>query len=240
MMPNRSTTQRGGSLDIACLIGLACALLSASCAPIGAIGHALSDGIHQPVYTPIDQLTLVFVQVHPEAEPVLGGPMHRERIAANVTFHLKHQRKITDFVSPLRVHELATRMGSRYHEQPPAVATIGREVGARQVIIVDVLSATLRDTPGMIEPKAEVRVTVIEVNPYRRLFPVHESAAEDHRLQPPGHLVNTNMPRVYDSSPDFEQLNRIAAMLASQVGRDAARLFFRWDEKRPGPVVREQ
>lgn len=207
---------------------------------VGALGHAISSGVTPAAYELTDQPTLVFVQITPQASDVLPTPMHRERIAANVAFHLRERKKVTEFIPQIRIHELAAQMGNRFHEPPLAIHTIASRVGARQVIIVEVREARLRDQPGMLEPQAETIVTVIEVNPYRRLFPANELADDDPRLQPPGHFVLTKLPQVHDSSPDFQQLDRLGHILAADIGRDVARLFFRWDKRDPGFNVREQ
>lgn len=216
-------------LALALLLALVWASLS-GCV-VAAIDNALNQGMHDAVYELQDVPTLVFVQLPPEGGELMVGPVHRERIAAAVTYELERNKIVKEVIPMIRVHELSAKMGRTFQEKPPSIHAIGQALGAQQVVIVDVISDRLRSTPGFIEPEVELNVRVIGVSPYKRLFPAHSSVADDPRVQPVGASLTVKMDQVHDSDPDPQQIARIAERLALMVGRDVARMFYRWDER---------
>lgn len=192
-------------------------------------------GTHQPVYELIDQPTLVFVQVRREANAAMGHMALRSAVAAQVERDLKDKKLITTFIPHGEVIDLSIEMGEKFEDL--AVDEIGRKLGAKQVIIVDIESVKFRPHPGLLEPTVQSRVRIIDAENRERLFPKGEAFTDDPDLLPPGHSVLTQLPRKQDDQVSQQDAARILRILALAVGQDVGRLFYKWNERDEGEIV---
>ncbi len=178
------------------------------------------------VYELQDRKTLVFVQVDDAAEDLLGGAKLKAQIGDRTGDYLVNQEVLTEFIPQMKVHELAADLGDKFERMP--VNEIGRRLGAEQVILVTVKEAALRKHPGLLEPTARTTVRVIEPWPYKRLFPVDELSPDDPRIQPPGHMVRTELPRRQNDILTPEETANWMTILAEGVAQDVSRVFYDW------------
>ena len=112
----------------------------------------------------------------------------------------------------------------------------GNPLDAEQVVYLHIGSASLYPQPGLLEPKAELWVKVIDVVKRRRGFPSTGSTdgSSDYLLTPKGyHLAVKLLPRgAGEQNPSVDRARR--QKLASRIARDAARLFYDHLPRQPG------
>jgi hypothetical protein len=218
-----STSKLAGFvLAIALLTGAGCELF----------GPIFEAGRTNPAqYTlPEERTTAILVD---DPQNLLTDSAMRGVIASRIKFDLEQNKVKTTVIDPSKVNMLESELMDAYATTPTDV--IGRKLGADQVISVVIEEYMLRQSPGTFKPKLQARVKVIDVVEGKRLFPpLLADNPEDPTSARKGWLVNTTL---RESAPLEQGRSEEAVMqkkMSERLGRDVARLFFKWADRQPG------
>jgi hypothetical protein len=184
----------------------------------------------KPVYDLQDRTTLVMVD---DPQNRLGSPVLQTVIATNVAHHLKKNGVLSGkVIAGKEQAELAARLGPDKYARTP-IAKVGRELGAEQVVYVEVEDVILQPAPGIYRPAATLEVKVMDVASNSRLYP--EPPPIDEPTAPKrGRSLNVQMR--YDKKVRAESRGldaQMARSLAERIGLEVARLFY---EYKPEPA----
>ena len=193
-------------------IVLAMLLPLAGCQLFGFVGaNFLPVEKIKPVYKPIDQKTLVFIDDPRHAAP---SPTLLAIVAETAAEQLRREKVIAEFVPHSQLEDLRT--SSEDFESLP-IDRIGERLGAQQVIyvLIDGFDSG-GDRQELQRPTASARLKVVDVGTGKRLFPALGE-----------HGVGSSLP--FEQPPlDSESHGRqtaIARRLAQRLGEDIARQF---------------
>lgn len=159
---------------------------------------------------------------------LLGDPSLPRLVAGWATQTLNKELKKTKAIAPEKVIELEQKTGSDFANLP--VDKIGREVGATQVIYVQVESAGISGDPGLYRPKAVVRVNVIDAATGQRLFPMtdHNNPDSDSRsISQRGVPVTSQLPYTTSNENPVGETAVLMHKLAQEIGVNVAQVFYR-------------
>jgi len=210
---------------IACnaLVLVVLSLATAGCAAPAFIEYVIKgpDQV-QAIYTLPAGKTLVIVD---DPQRLIRDPNLPAVVATNVGFHLEQTDELTDVqvIPQDQLSGLAARMGDDYLAMP--IDHIGAQLGADQVIHVQIRSASLRVAANYYRPTAVVEVKVVSAQDGARLFP--KSKIEGHtQVRPPGMVMTVELRHqtADEGRRDTDQL--MARRLAERVGLEVAQLFF--------------
>lgn len=196
--------------------------------PAAAIG---GPGKVPAAYTLPDRPTLVLVD-DPTAR--FSDPNLALVVAANVEHHLKFHEVLTAPLVPTsRLADLQAKAGDDYAAMP--VDQIGRELGAQQVIYVLIDAVSLQDVPGVYKPSATAQVKVIDTATGRRLFPDPPAPNQPASSTPVrGQPVAVELKYKGADVGSRGAVERMKRTVAEVLGRDVARLFYKWSPPEPG------
>lgn len=180
----------------------------------------------------LDQPTLILVD---DPQQRLGGTTRPAVVANRLAYELTQQEVLTRIVSQQELADLAAELGDAFAATP--VDAVGRALGAAQVIYIYVEDVSLRQGPAVLQPRADVRVKVIDAAASQRLFPAPQAGADLDR----GYLVVTELPATTELDEARVQRPAILHKLADRAGIDVARLFHKHRREqipydRPGPA----
>ncbi|MEX0777814.1 MAG: hypothetical protein WD042_19100 [Phycisphaeraceae bacterium] len=210
-------------------------VFTGGCAVLGVGAYMAGGNLIKPIYNLTDQATVVLVD---DPEGQLGDPAMAGVIAAEVGFQLQHHGLIKDVVDQSQVVKLMSRQGAAYNKM--AVAAVGKEVGAAQVIHVLVEAVTAQGDPGQLKPTAQVAVKLIDVTNNRRLYPPpHASdvagvAVIGHER---GHVVTVRIAEKTSDKTSPERMPILRRRLSERIGRAVAELFY---EHEPPTLLTEE
>ncbi len=215
------------------LLGLVVIGCLGGCEIWGFMASGFDTKTVSPRYDLADRPTLVLVD-----DP--GGRLQLAEapavIASRIGFDLQQAGVVSHVVSQQAAVDLAGQLGDQFARTP--VDAVGRALGAAQVIYVYVDDAALIREPGVLRPRAQVRVKVIDAQASRRLFPSgDDSAAGLDR----GYLVAAELPARTQLDERRVQLPATLRDLADRTGIEVARLFYKHRKEqipydRPGPA----
>lgn len=141
----------------------------------------------------------------------------------------KNVLKKQHLVSSFKVRDLQARLGEAFYKSP--IDQIGRELGAEQVIHVNVEEAGLIADPGVVQPTGTVAVKVISVTDARRVFPADAPSRDMSGVEMSrrGYPVSVSL-KHYMGLQGGETGERtvLARRLADQMGIEVGRLFYRY------------
>ena len=162
---------------------LAVALLSAGAAGCNAIGvaaYAASGGAKvPPEYKLQNRATLVLVENYENPE-VFTVPA--ERLGRNITGELTDS-KVATFIDPEKASDLKSADPTDFRKMD--IPAVGRAVGARQVIYVNLVKFTTDSPLGgdRFVGKAEARVKVVDANTGQTIWPLDSSGGRDIKYE---------------------------------------------------------
>jgi hypothetical protein len=205
------------------LIGL---LALTGCEAIGLAAMAIVPPTKPAVYTIANRPTLIIVD---DPKGLLRDPQLGLRAAARCAEVLQTEKIVTAFIDNKKLTELAAELGDKYAKTSPY--TIGKRLGAQQVILINVFAASVSPEPALMRPAAELGVKIFDVDAKERLFPpsskatgVPDSTGTDgfyiHKVAMRFKVTEANPQRVYAIA--FEKL-------AEEIGEGTALLFFEHD-----------
>lgn len=209
----------------AILIFIALCLL-VGCGGEGYFSHLVSGGDKVPaLYTLEERPTLILVD---DPADRFADPNLPLTVAINIEHHLKQNEVLVDkIIAQRKVADLQAKHGLDFASMP--VDRVGRELEAEQVIYVLIDDVALENVPGVFRPKATAQVKVIDVKTGRRLFPNPPAPNQPIETTPTrGHPIVTEMSYKGSDINSRGTLTQLKRQLAETVGRDAARLFYKW------------
>jgi hypothetical protein len=195
-------------------------LLQAGCVGIAFI-HQAFNTTTPAEYTLEDRPTLVLVEDSSKALIDSNLPSY---IAGLISGALIQNEVIKTTIPAERVTEYAAKLGDAYRGTP--LDQIGRDLGAAQVIYVNVTRAELNADPGIVKPIAVAEVRVVD-------------SAKGTRLWPVAPVVNRTVkvelkPRPLSSDTDRGEILVIRREVAQRLARDVGRLFYEFTPRQPG------
>ncbi|MCC6681512.1 MAG: hypothetical protein IT445_11480 [Phycisphaeraceae bacterium] len=230
--------QRGRSLTI---ITARCLLLAALLFTSGCGEGYLAHMIHGPdkvpaAYTLADRPTLIVVD---DPAGRFQDPNLPAVVAVNIEFNIKQNKALEAPIVPAReLADMQSKLGDEYARLP--IDELGRRLGAEQVIYALIDDVTLQSTSGMYRPTALAQVKVIDATTGKRLFP-EAPAVIDPNASTRGRNVVAQFRG--GTSVGADSQGAAVAMrreLAEMLGRDIARLFFKWKPPEIGSRFEER
>ncbi|HYE21266.1 MAG TPA: hypothetical protein VEA69_22660 [Tepidisphaeraceae bacterium] len=208
-----TTPRRSCRPAVAGLIGLALFAAVFGCALPGVLAYKFFPPTVPARYTPPkDQPVVVLVEAGqspgasvPEAEELLQA-LHADL----------EKNKVAPMVDLARVHDLRDREGRGFSKL--SISEIGRRVGARQVIYVDLTHCDLHSDPGsdVYKLRLSAKVKVIDAQTAQTLWPDAEGGEPfEYETQPTRATTDANS----------STIKREALKLT---GNEIARMFYKW------------
>lgn len=171
----------------------------------------------------LDVPTVVFVD---DRANVVNPISLRRAIADRVSQDLMSNKAVTVTISPQDA--LAIARQQERANQIMSIEDIGRAVGAKQVIYVQMLQ--FQDTPDGTTPRpiSSCKVKVIDVEQRVRVYPAGDADEDARQLQTVMSAVDTELYRT--------RAGRLSVFseLAATTGRDVGRLFYKHEPRAPG------
>src|SRR5579863_2802357 len=147
-------------------------LFATGCNVMGIGGYLAGAGMKSPPeYKLLNRPTLVLVENF-ENPDLYAAPS--ERISRGISDSLT-ENKIASFIDLTKINDLKTSDASDYHKMD--IPAIGRAVGAKQIIYVNLVKFTA-DAPiggDRLRGQAEAQVRVIDSESGRTLWPLDSS-----------------------------------------------------------------
>jgi hypothetical protein len=196
----------------AVLLSLAGLLLTtAGCSIIGVFSHVLNPPRVDPLYVPAKTMPML-VLVENRQNPGMLIPEAEE--LANYIGRELEGKDVAPMVSPTKVQELRDR--DPQAARMMSISALGREVGAGQVLYVDVVNLQATEVVGMpTTGSAELRVHVVDAQSGRTLWPTES------------YLVRYESTGTQDFESGRERGLREKVLRGAAIR--VARLFYRWD-----------
>jgi hypothetical protein len=189
------------------------------CAGVGAMWFkAFGPPDVQAKYTPPNESTVVLVENY--RNPVMTE-FDADRIAREVGEDLT-THKVVVVVDQDKVRDLRDSDPEKFRDM--TIPSIGKALGAKQVIYVDLLASDVSGdaTHNLVGGQADARVRVVEVESGHTIWPSDSQG---------GYPVGAKVPYA-DASPTAakEVHNALLASLSEQIGR----LFHKWKPETQG------
>ncbi|MCE9590705.1 MAG: hypothetical protein K8S99_09300 [Planctomycetes bacterium] len=190
------------------------------------------EGKVKPIYKLPDRTTLVVVD---DPTGLLSDPGTAGVIAANVKLELENNKAFEkgSVIDPAKLALHMAELGPAGAKVP--LVRLARDMGAEQVIGVEVGGVDFNQDPGAYRPSMVVRVKLIDAVSGKRVFPPLDSGeAADVATATRGYPVQSQL--FYKAVADDAELETARGMrlLAKRAGRDVARVFTSYQARRPG------
>ncbi len=202
------------------------ALLQAGCEFPFFLADALVPSMTRPEYPLEPAHTVILVD---DLQNQLGNPQLAAQIAQRIGYDLVKGKGLKEeFLVPQReVHRLRAQLGEEFVRTP--VDRVGREVGARQVIHVDIISATLEVEPSVLLPSVTASVKVIDAQASKRVYPPADSTTNlpGMTTSQRGRVVNVQLSYHIQRESGNGDQTLLMQKLADALGQDIAKLFYR-------------
>ena len=199
---------------------------SAGCELFGMIAYAVVPPTEPAAFTIVDRPTLIIVD---DPNGLLRDPQLSMLAAAHATEVLRVEKAISTLISSDDLSALASELGERYSKTSPY--DIGRRLGAKQVILVNVFAVAISPEPGILKPSANIGVKLFDVDANDRIFPPSPKATG--RPDPPeteGFFMHKVSLKVKTSEANPSRIDAIARQkLAQRIGERVALLFTEHD-----------
>ena len=205
------------------ILGL-CAVAVGGCGMIPFLTQAFVRKKIKAAYLLEDRVTLVMVD---DAQLRLGDSAVANRIADRIADDLRDAKVVSRFVPLQQLNALIVKLGDEYEHT--AIDRIGRDLGAEQVVHVNIDSVTMGSDPGMLRPIATVTVKVVDAVAGKRVFPEPRAAEGPRGLSL---TMRANYRRTDDEIRG--DMKMVVQKLAQQIGRDVAYVFYDHLPRQPG------
>ena len=209
------------------LAALLTVLLSTGCNIAGGVAYIVGGPPKIDAEYPLaDRPTVVFVDDRGNTISTSNARSIRLEIADVVSRELMVKKVLTETISPRDA--LSAALARDRHGDLMPMDAIGRDVGAEQIIYVEMLAFTDRPDGATPRPTAICRVRVLDVTEQRRLYPAPDSQQSARALQ-------SSMGEIDDAllrSPSSRL--KIHLALAEKTGDQIAKLFYKHEAKELG------
>lgn len=210
----------------AALVLLALLTAAIGCRQIGQLGVLFAGRQWQKAhFKPTENRIAIII------DGMRGGedhPMFRRGLHEKVVELLEEEDVNHNIVPYVEQLELATREPDYANW---SIQRIGRELDAEQVIYVQIVSFTLRETPNhpVLTPEATVSVKAIDVEAEPRMARLWPDSVEGYELDAKRQAREATSTAVIDAE---------AEKLGKDLGQYVARLFYKWDTEETVPRER--
>lgn len=208
------------------LLMLSALLCLTGCEVVGFVAQGIVGDKSKIAHKLADVPTVVLVD-DPNNQLAGAAGVLAERVGYDLVEHkvLKAQHVVSSF----KVRDLQARLGEGFYKSP--IDQIGRELGAEQVIHINVEDAGIVADPGVVQPTGTVAVKVISVTDAKRVFPADAPSRDmtGVEMSRRGYPVSVSL-KHYMGLQGGETGERtvLARRLADQMGIEVARLFYRY------------
>lgn len=209
---------------IATVAGMACllAVLALSgCEGVSFIAQAFDDKVKPEFEPDEDKPLLVLVD---DSTLALDDPSLPTFVAALIGQQLVQEKAVKTVIPPEKIAAYAQQRADNFRRTP--IDQVGRDLGAEQVIYVNLIKAGLNMEPGVVRPDATAKVRLIDAKTGQRLFPLNI---------PDGRTVNVAIKARPATGENMRgESTVIRRELAQRLARDVARLFHKYKPRQPG------
>jgi hypothetical protein len=203
---------------------IAIASMGGGCNIVGPAAYIMSGPpTVDALYTLQDVPTVVYID---DRSNQVNPVSLRRVIGDTASEDLMVQKLVTTTISPQDAMNIAARNDRNNQIMP--IEEIGKAVGAKQVIYIEMLQ--FADTPDGYTPRpiAACRVRVIDVDNRKRVFPGPEMRESSHLLQVMTREVD---PELYRTRAGRLQ---VFDALAHETGHEIAKVFYKHERKQLG------
>ncbi len=208
------------------LFVLSMLLASAGCEVIGLVATTIVPPSVPAAFGIVDRPTLIMVD---DRKGLLRDPQLTMLAAAHANETLRVEEAVTTLISADQLSALASELGDKYSQTSPY--EIGRRLGAKQVILVNVFAASISPEPGILKPSANVGIKLFDVDSNERMFPPSPKATG--RPDPPeteGFFMHKVALKVKTAEANPSRIDALARRkLAEEIGLRVALLFTEHD-----------
>lgn len=218
-------------LSVLLLFGVAYAL--PGCNLIGAAAVIMPKPPVPAEHKLPDKRTLIMVEDRGGA--VIDTSVLRQ-LGASIRGALEDEEVVTTgFVPQTELTALQTRLGEDYAKT--SLQTIGRELGAEQVIYVNITGFQLELGGGVYQPAMSMQVKVIDLDVGARTYPPVVDEETGIALGQSFVPVMTQMQTRNRQAEGHAARAIVSRELADQAGIEVARLFHSWKRPEPGDLL---
>lgn len=187
------------------------------CNIIGWVGHAVPKTV-PAVYKLPKARTLILVD---DPQRKLGDPALVSVIMARISFDLTDHEALKEVVPVWDVHRVAAKEGADFEQK--SIASLAKELKAKQVLHVQIDEVQLEPSPGMVQPTARVYVKVIDAKG-QRLFPSADAGGDASAW---GYGLAVKLPQASAGVDPQAQSAALLRALATRIGQETAGLFYK-------------
>ncbi len=196
-------------------------LVANGCAGAGALGYKIFGAPTQPaLYKPARVPTLIVVENydHPATSARDSEMLQR------LLYEQFIKRKIAPVVAPEGLLQVKSQRGETEF-QKLSIAALGREVGAKQIVYVDLGQAAVESAVGsdFVRGRASARVRLIDVSSGDTIWPLEVSQGYPVSYETP-------IPRMKERTDDTLARAQLHQGMALRIGR----LFRKWKADEDG------
>ncbi len=158
-----------------------------------------------------DRPTVVFVD---DRRNILADRAIRRYIGDEISKHLLAHKVVTDAISTGDAHAIAN---NEQHGELIPIEQIGRDVGAAQVIYIEILRFAMEAPDGQPTAQADLQVKVIDVEIHERLFPPEDAENSSYYMPvmlPPDQAFQPMLGRGARTEAEYTLANLIADKVA--------------------------
>lgn len=145
----------------------------------------------------------------------------RREIVDEVTLILTVEGRLTDMISPRDAMAAARRLDTA--RETVGIDSVGRAVGAQQVVYIEAVAFRITQDGLMPDPAAFFNVRVLDLDAGRRVFP-----SEDGLQETGGYHMQVSIPhQELASLSGIGNASKLRQVLAKRAGDEIGRLFVR-------------
>jgi hypothetical protein len=197
-------------------VGVVLSLMS-GCNIAGVLERVTSpDRMVEARYVLADVPTVVFLD---DRRNQINPVRLRREIVDEVTQILTVEGKITDMISPRDAMAAARRLDTA--QETVGVDSVGRAVGAQQVVYIEAVAFRITQDGLMPDPAAFFNIRVLDLEAGRRVFPT-----TDGSQQTGGYHIQVSIPRQELATlSGIGNASKLRQVLAQRAGDEIGRLF---------------
>jgi hypothetical protein len=202
-------------------------LTAAGCNIVAPIAYIIEGPPKVPAeYTLLDRPTVVFVDDRGSVIPANARAIRRS-IADKVSEELMVRKLVTVTISPRDAMALASARDK--HGELMAIDEIGREVGAEQILYIEMISFALTPDGVIPKPTAVCQVRLIDTQERARLYPQGDDGGQVART------LQASLPELDPTTFNSAASRlKIYEALADVTGDQITKLFYEHEKKELG------
>ena len=174
-----------------------------------------------------------------DPQHVLGTPDVARRLAGAIIHELTKNDAAKNIIPEEKLIAASHATGDDFMKIP--LDKLGRNLGAKQVLNVNVERGAIMGSPGVLRPTLEVRVRVVDADTGARLFPDDKGGNNDDPMRSVRGLAVTSTLNFKSAGDDPRQdILKATEKIIHRTARDVGRLFYDYISDEPGDMMREE